>query len=296
MSKVVNLFVDREKQTAGFLKLLEGATAKKIMLIEAVGGMGKSWTIEYMRHQCRERAIRHVEIDFSDGVVYDFLTLLRRSRDSFGAECFEPFSRLLIELAQPSLRLETHAGAVNAVINVGEHNTIANSAVSVSEVGTIIKDSSFVIHADNPVVRQAMQDRLTSVFFECLAPLWAEQPIVFFFDTYDRVTVEAESWLLGQLLPRIRDGNLRNVLVVITGRSVPQLESTWTEVVARTGLDLLSLTHVSEYLTERCKISNIDTQVVQALFQASTGQPQLLALMAENMLRSQAGDSDDDWL
>ncbi len=82
----------------------------------------------------------------------------------------------------------------------------------------------------------------------------------------------------------------------LVAKCPPSTPSGWDSVVARTGLDLLKLEHVSEYLIQRCGLSNIEESVVKALFQASTGQPQLLAMLAENILRSQSKAGDDDWL
>ncbi len=226
MATLTQLFVDREKQTAGFGKILDGGTPKRVMLIEAPGGLGKSWTIEYMRAECQRRQVPNVEIDFADGTVYDFLTLLRRARDSFADPIFNPLTQAINELAQPTLRLET-VGSTAATVDLGSNNAFSSANVSVGDVGTVIKDNSFVLNTDSPVVRQAIQDRLTGVFFECLSALTQRGPLCFFFDTYDKVTLEAESWLVTQLLPRIREGLLSNVVVVVAGRQVPTLDSVW---------------------------------------------------------------------
>ena len=297
MSNVVKLFVNREKQTAGFIKMMEGGTPKRVMLIEAGGGLGKSWTIEYMRAECQRRGIPNVEIDFADGTVYDFLAMLRRARDSFGATMFNSFTQIINEVTQPTLRIETSTSVSNAAVSLGQNNTFAGASVAVGDVagGNIIKDNSFVINADSAVIRQALQDRLTVAFFDCLSALTAKGPLCFFFDTYDKATLEAENWLVSQLLPRLRDGQLTNVVVVVTGRSVIKLESAWDGLVARTGLDLLKVEHVTEYLVQRCGLQN-EPSVINALFHASTGQPQLLAMLAENILRSQDSGGQDDWL
>lgn len=297
MSTVETLFVNREKQTAGFVKILEGGTPKRVMLIEAGGGMGKSWTIEYMRAECQRRNIPNVEIDFSDGVVYDFLALLRRARDSFGAAAFNTFTQIINEVTQPTIWIDT--GITNNAINnlLGQNNTLNQANVSVGDinVGNVIKDNSFVINADTAVVRQALQDRLTVAFFDSLALLLAQSPVCFFLDTYDKVTVEAENWLLTQLLPRIRDKKLANVVVVVAGRSTPKLDSQWDSLVARTGLDTFNEDYAKQYLVQKRGLQD-DPSVIKALFQGSTGQPQLLAMLADNILRSQDSGGQDDWL
>jgi hypothetical protein len=296
MSNIVKLFVNREKQTAGFIKMMEGGTPKRIMVIEAGGGLGKSWAIEYMRAECQRRKVPNVEVDFADGVVYDFLSVLRRARDSFGASSFNAFTQVINEVTQPTLRIE-NIGTSTSNVSFGENNNLAGANVAVGDVagGSIIKDNSFVINTDSAVVRQALQDRLTVAFFDCLGVLTTQGPVCFFFDTYDKVTIEAENWLLTQLLPRIREGQLTNVVVVIAGRTAPKLDSVWDSLVARTGLDLFKVEHATEYLVQRCGLKD-EASVINALFQASTGLPQLLAMLAENILRSQDTGGQDDWL
>ncbi|MBA3470677.1 MAG: hypothetical protein H0T53_13650 [Herpetosiphonaceae bacterium] len=296
MSNIVKLFVNREKQTAGFIKMMEGGTPKRVMIIEAGGGLGKSWAIEYMREECQRRKVPNVEVDFADGVIYDFLAVLRRARDSFGASAFNAFTQTINQVTQPTLRIE-NVGSSSSNITLGEANNLAGANVTVGDVagGNIIKDNSFVINADSAVVRQALQDRLTVAFFECLEQLTAQGPVCFFFDTYDKVTIEAESWLLTQLLPRLRERQLTNVVVVIAGRSAPKLDNAWDSIIARTGLDLFKVEHATEYLVQRCGLKD-EASVINALFQASTGLPQLLAMLAENILRSQDTGGQDDWL
>lgn len=298
MQSIDKLFVNREKQTAGFVKMVQGETPKRIMMIEAGGGLGKSWTVEFMRAECQRRGIPNTEIDFADSVVYDYLAMLRRARDGLGPAAFNQFTQALNEVTQPTVRIETGTANTNAINNLlGQGNTFSGSNVNVGEVvaGNVIKDNSFVINADNAVVRQALQDRLTLAFFECLTALADQGPLCFFFDTYDKVTVEAEAWLMGHLLPRVRDGLIQNVVVVIAGRSVPKLDNQWDRMIARTGLDLFSEPYVKEYLVQRRGLID-DPNVIKALFQGSTGQPQLLAMLADNILRSQDSGGDDDWL
>ncbi len=296
MSNIVKLFVNREKQTAGFIKMMEGGTPKRVMIIEAGGGLGKSWAIEYMREECQRRKVPNVEIDFADGVIYDFLAVLRRARDSFGASAFNAFTQIINQVTQPTLRIET-VGSSASSLTFGENNNLAGANVAVGDVagGSIIKDNSFVINADSAVIRQALQDRLTVTFFECLEQLTTQGPVCFFFDTYDKVTIEAENWLLTQLLPRLREGQLTNVVVVVAGRSAPKLDNAWDGIIARTGLDLFKVEHATEYLVQRCGLKD-EASVINALFQASTGLPQLLAMLAENILRSQDTGGQDDWL
>lgn len=294
MSNVLKLFVNREKQTAGFVKILEGQTPKRVMIIEAPGGLGKSWAIEFMRLECQKRSVPYVEIDFSDGIVYDFLTILRCARDSFGGDSFTMFNQEIARIAQPVVQLES--SPATASINIGDNANIASSNISVGDVGTVIKDSSIVINADNPIMRQALQDSLFRAFFEGLGPLIAKGPLVFFFDTYDKVTVEAQTLLLTYLLPRIRQGRLTNTLVVVAGRSGPALDTTWTDVVAKTDLERLKIEHVTEYLLERCGLTAIDPAEIEKTFLESEGLPQMLALLAEKLSSTQPKEGDDDWL
>jgi hypothetical protein len=83
------LFVDRTRQSDAFRKMLEGQTRRRIMVLTAGPGMGKSWMLQMFVQEAIDRGVPLVRIDFADGQAYDALMLVLRFRDAFGTQHFE---------------------------------------------------------------------------------------------------------------------------------------------------------------------------------------------------------------
>jgi hypothetical protein len=276
------------------------------MIITAGAGMGKSWLLQIFAQEAQGRDLPLTQIDFGDGLAYDTLMLVRRCRDSFGPEYFNRLTHAINEATTARVALTTDGGgpAPSVNIGVGQDNTLGQSAIGVSEVGTIIKDNYFVVQTDNPLVRQVIEDRINSAFFECLATLSAQTKLVFLLDTYERNSIETERWLsseadrwiVGQLLARVRDGRLQNVIVVIAGRRTPEFGTEWNEVLGRISLDLLACDDIKVYLRERRGLTAITDAEAERLCQAVGGSPQVLGLIGDNLEQANKPKTqDDEW-
>jgi hypothetical protein len=308
MSKTLReLFVNRVRQSDIFRKIIEGQARRRIMVITAGSGLGKSWLLRVFGYESGSRSLPLAQIDFADGQAYDALSLVRRCRDAFGAEYFGALDQAFIDTTTARVALTTPGGQPTGPINVslGSENTLTSSNVTVSDIGnTVVKDNSFVIQTDNPIVRQALEDRINTAFFEDLVALSAQKRVVFLFDTYERASLEAERWassaadrwIMGQLLGRIRDGKLSNVAIVLAGRRVPDFGVEWNEVLGRVSLDLLECNYVTEYLRERRGLANISDAQAQVLCQAVAGNPQVMGLIGDNLEQANKPKQDDfEW-
>jgi hypothetical protein len=281
MKEYVTWFVDREKQTDGFLKMLQGETERTIMAIEAAAEMGKTWTIQRMRHQRRP---------------WDYLAIVRQARDQMGAPHFNLLTQTINESTGVNIQLSTGSGAGGVDLSVGTQGSqISDSQIEVGDVAgrDIIKDNFFYVQADSDTTRRAIEARITDAFFTCLVGLPQDKPAVFFFDSYEEVTEEADRWIQSQLLARIRDGQLPNVIVVLAGREVPEFErSSWRHCLASTGLSPFEMEHIVEYIIERRKLNHLD---VETILKTSGGHPGLLGKMAD-IASLEIEEDDDDWL
>lgn len=228
-----DLFVNRVRQSDIFRKVLDGQSRRQVMVITAGSGMGKSWLLRMFAAEAAGRAFPTVQIDFADGQAYDTLSLVLRCRDAFGPEHFAALMRALEDAATARVALAAQGGGQPAPVSVtiGDGNALTSSPITIADIGsTVIRDNSFVIQTDSPLARQALEDRINSAFFACLAELCARTRVVFLFDTYERASLEAERWLssaadrwvMNQLLARLREGKLANVAVVLAGRRVPE--------------------------------------------------------------------------
>lgn len=299
------LFVDRVRQNDIFRKIADGQARRQVMVVTASAGLGKSWLLRVFAYEAAQRGLPTVQIDFADGQAYDALSLVRRCRDALGPEYFERLMRAIDEATSARVTLATsgQAGPVN--VSIGDANTFTGSPVTITDVGnTVIRDNSFVIQADSPLVRQAIEDRINAAFFECLTELCSLRRAVFLFDTYERASLEAESWVpsaadrwvIGQLLARIREGKLPNAVVVLAGRRAPEFGIEWNEVLGRVALDLLECKDITEYLRERRGLANISDAQAEVLCQAVAGNPQVMGLVGDNLEQANKPKiQDDEW-
>lgn len=300
------LFVDRVRQSDIFRKILDGQARRQVMVVTAGAGLGKSWLLRVFAYEAAQRGLPTVQIDFADGQAYDTLALVRSCRDALGPESFAKLMRAIEEATTARVALAASGAPASPVnVSIGDSNSFSGSSVNVSDIGnTIIRDNSFVIQADSPLVRQAIEDRINAAFFACLAELSASRRAVFLFDTYERASLEAERWVagtadrwvIGQLLARIRDGKLPNVAVVLAGRRAPEFGVEWNEVLGRLSLDLLECKDITEYLRERRGLAGISDAQAEVLCQAVAGNPQVMGLVGDNLEQANKPKmQDDEW-
>ncbi|MEI7769297.1 MAG: hypothetical protein WCI67_04875 [Chloroflexales bacterium] len=294
--------MDRLKQLDRFRKSLEGATSRRIILISAGSGMGKSWLLKRFASEAADRGARSVMIDFSDGQAYDVLSLVRRFRDSLGAGHFNKLTAALNEATAPRLVISDggSGGGGAADFGSGQFGDVSTGDVAGR---TIIKDNLFIVQADNPLVIQAIEDRITQVFFECLGELTAAGPALFLFDTYERTSQSSEGWssnvtdrwITRELLARIREGRLANTVVVLAGRRLPDFGADWAQVVGALPMELFTQADVATYLRENRGLSSLSDAEVQTLFTAVQGNPQLLGIIGDRLEQTVRPGDDDDW-
>ena len=82
------LFVNRVKHSDIFSRMLAGQTRRRIMVITAGAGLGKSWLLRLFAVEAPSRKLPLAQLDFADGQAYDALALVLRCRNAFGAEHF----------------------------------------------------------------------------------------------------------------------------------------------------------------------------------------------------------------
>lgn len=287
MSKtVVNLFVNRERIQESFQEMLAGRSEKQIMLIKAEGGMGKSWLVAKLRHECsiQSPAAPYTGLDFKDGQAHDYLSLARRIRDDLGAAHFNSLTQVINDTTGIHVNLQVSSapsGQVSAQLGA-----VTGSEVVVAG-GNVIKDNFFLVQVDSESVQREIQARITEALFACLREVLQNRSAVFFFDTYEKAPEATRRWIENQLMYQIREGRLTGVVVVITGREMPELDLSWKDCTTRPKLEALNSEHVATYLRERRGLKDVD---VDTLYRATLGNPQLLGMLADNLTAQTEGD------
>jgi hypothetical protein len=119
-------------------------------------------------------------------------------------------------------------------------------------------------------------------------------PVLLLFDTFEKVSEEAQAWLETKLLPRVR--NLPAVVVVIGGRTVPQ----WRQYPWKTLTDFRRLERIedpedwTEYL-DRVHKSRLEPHQIQTLTAATQGLPGNMRPLLETLMslrRPKTGETE----
>jgi hypothetical protein len=292
-AKYVKWFVNREKQRRGFIKMLERETLRQIMFVEAPNGMGKTWLIGRLRHECKVRGVPVAHFDFWGGRPMDYLAMVRQARDQLGPAHFNAMTQIINEATSITVKVDVESqrrGDVN--ISLGD---VTDSEVTIGDVagGSIVKDNFFEVKADSDEIRQRTRARVLDSFFGCLLALSQEQVAVFLFDTYEDVQDEARQWVEGELLIRVRHEQLPNVLVVLAGKETPRLDlSAWDQFLRLTDLALFTPEDVRQYLERRGQ-THLDLNTIIA---TSGGHPAKLGEMVDTAALSRVTEEEEDWI
>lgn len=296
------LFVDRTRQLDAFRRMMEAQTPRRIMIMTAGPGMGKSWVIRTYAQQAKERGLPIAMFDFSDGLAYDALGLVTRSRDMLGAEHFGRVTQAILEATTPRVNLNLENIPTDRV-DVNLSGATISGGVTVNQGAVNITGNQFNIQTSDPLIRRAIEDRINTVFFEDLAALAQTTRPIFLFDTYDRLIDEERDWtssavnrwVVVDLLGRIRDSRLPNTIVVIAGRSAPEFGIEWNEVLGRIQLEPLTRDDVRVYLRDRRGLGIITDAELERLSQASGGNPSVLGIIGDNLEQANRPMTDDEW-
>jgi hypothetical protein len=233
-------FVDRKAEMQRFCDMLDGED-KLIMLVSGDSGLGKSSLFARMIHECGQRGRKKAEVVWSDTRPHDYMAVMRKIRDDFGPDLFQPFTDLINYFTVPQYNLKID---VQGSVRVGEGLQVKDSTVG-DVAGVVIKDSMFVVPRNDMAVPEAERlVQLTERFLEVFAAALKNEPLVVFFDTVEKMSESTRAWVWGELLKAVRNGRLTNVRFVLCGISHPPLDRDMEQIID----DYLALRGVEEKL------------------------------------------------
>jgi hypothetical protein len=270
--KVLKWFVNRDTQRRIFLAMMAQQVQKQIMLVEAPTHMGKTWLVNWLYGHCcaGEVPVAHFDFDLLARRPLDYLTWARQARDQLGAAHFGEMTELINRSTGPQRGSVQASGRGDL-----EEKPDGDDRAGHDNLGTVTAESS--------KVRKTIRTNIEDAFFRCLQRLSHDQTVVFLFDAYERAGSEAAE-LVDELLLRIRLDRLPQVLVVVAGQQVPQLDEedfgAFLVPKDRTVLQLFSEEDVIEYLRRR-ELSDLDPVEIH---RRANGHPRRLSLVVEELL------------
>jgi hypothetical protein len=284
-SRVLASFVDRTREFQEFEEMLQGSS-RKILHVYGPGGIGKSLLIERMRYACHERGVYNAHIEWEDARPYTYLDIMRRVRDDTRQEFFQIFNDRVNFYTVPDYRVHLPSQDVSiSDIPIQAGATIQQSDVSI-HVGHEIKDLHLnVLRPDRDVSDEEVIAGVTGAFMPCMQALTADCRLVLFFDAMEKIGPAdlALSWIKRELLERICDGELPNILVVLASRLPLDLDPTFFDYVAFYELRPFQGEDIQEYLQRRGLSQNSD--FVDFILANFEGNPLRVAMSVNNFIR-----------
>jgi hypothetical protein len=168
---------------------------------------------------------------------------------------------------------------------------VSSVAMEEETAEAIISDDNAPIWADSDMERQRANRQINSAFFECLAALLQDRArMALLLDSYEMAPPEADRWLRDELLPRLREGELNKLNLIITGRKTPDLSDLDVKhLLVQTTLEPFTEEDIRVYFEERRKVSGLD---IRTIVLTSGGVPGALAMMADHAMVTAEGDDD----
>jgi hypothetical protein len=157
----------------------------------------------------------------------------------------------------------------------------------------ITEDNMGFLRADSAADQTRIERQINDAFFAALTALVADRAsLVLLFDSYEAIKPDADRWLRQELLPRVRDGHLSELVIIITGRQTPDLSDlNMNHLLVKTYLEPFDELTVREYFESRRKvvITGLDWRTILV---TSGGVPGALAMMADHAMATTSADDD----
>jgi hypothetical protein len=149
-------------------------------------------------------------------------------------------------------------------------------------------DQGKYLAASSEKEMERAEQQINEAFFDSLAGLIAAKgQLVFLFDTVDEAPAVAQRLITEQLVPHLLDERLKDMVIVITGRRIPDLSRfNIDHLLVRTGLEPFSEEHIRTFMDVRSIREDPPDFTWKGLLRLSGGVPGELALMADRLTAS----------
>jgi len=279
-SKRLAYFVDRDDETAKFLRLLD-TDDKRVLTITGSEGLGKSMFMERMVHESALRGLRTAKVICRD-TRNDPLFIMRSIRDDVGLDSFSEFTRLVNEATRTvDNRVDVH---IHGTVNVGAGLTVESGGQvrDVVGVGIRVPDQMF----ERPDLARRSRELLaliTDEFLRALQRATTTERIVVFVDDCQKMAPETHTWVKEELIYALQEGTLPNAFFVLLTRPTTEPPA-WNQQTERSELQPLSRTHIATYLERRGVPAAEQDALARMLFLTTKGRTSEVAYWVEAYL------------
>ncbi|VAW32503.1 hypothetical protein MNBD_CHLOROFLEXI01-4704 [hydrothermal vent metagenome] len=282
---LVRLIRQQLNQPAYFNQLNEIINAYSDVPSTAVSGLGllrqnivNSFNLDEIRGLCLDININYEELTGE---------ALSARAGSLVAYCQRRrlLTALISRCAELRVRVDWWDGLAAYRLGTAVADQPTNDAISEDNMG--------ILHTDSAADQSRVERQINDAFFDTLATLVADHaPIVLLFDSYEKIKPTADQWLRQELLARLRDEQISELIIIISGRQTPDLSDlNMSRLLVQTQLKPFDEAIVREYFEERRKLV-IDGLDWRTIVLTSGGVPGALAMMADHTMATESSDDD----
>jgi hypothetical protein len=277
-SKIERLFTDREPELALFAKIVRGEIPKRVLAIQAPGGIGKSWLMDRYAAWCKDERVPCVRLDFDpvrEGGPLSPEIILEKAGEAMGimpASDLEAFARLFKEMSGGSARVDVGSDAVISGAHFGDIGNI------------IIKEMHISAPNLDPKTRR---HQATHRFRQALAAC-GPAPAVWLVDTCERAEQNPDTadWLCGAIVHHVACDENMPLVIVLAGQSLPPIKEEWEDCVLPLKLEPFKVQQVIGLIREGFKLA-WDEPIVQVVHSGTGGVPQAVVTFVEQYIAAQ---------
>ena len=277
-SKIERLFTDREPELNLFAQMVNRKVPQRVLAIQAVGGIGKSWLIDRYEAWCRREHTPCVRLDFDatrEGGPLSPEIILEKAGEAMGlmpASDLETFARLLKETTGGTANVDVGSGAVISGARFGDIGNV------------IIKELHLSASNLDPKTRR---HQATHRFRQALAAC-GPQPAVWLVDSCEKAAENTDTadWLSGAILGHVACEDALPLVIVLAGRTLPPIMPEWEDCIERIQLGPFDEKQTHTLICERIGLS-LTVETVSFLHKVSGGVPQTMVGLAETYLHTQ---------
>lgn len=297
MKPIIEDFVNRTDQLALLWDIVDQKAEHRILVVEAEGGMGKTYLFKEFRAECLEGRLEGVSLDF-DARYEDpgYMYVIKETWNQLGSEGFDQLAKTIEQTVAGSLRRNGEQGwqdlqsarqpapktmpelagepaaAAASSLRGSSPINVSGETINIRDVaGRDINYFIQVIHREDPYVQIQAQNWITEAFRQCLIQVTAERRIVFFIDHWQKAETETRRWLANSLVKWAADGLLAKACVVIAGLQGVDLEP--RRLLKRIPLDEFDDEAIQFYLVNIC---GVPVEEVPNFTRFAGGMPYLL--------------------
>lgn len=277
-------FVDRDPEWKTYKKMAV-QPSQCFFCIEAKDGFGKTWLLQHLAQAGKtisEREITSLYIDLEKPEAKNAEMLLRYIKSGTTGPVQTELAKV-IDVIDAGVNIQA-GGDVHI-----DGDVVGGNKVNIPDLGQP-GSKSINVEVWDPAGYARNVDKLTAALVFGLAQLQPPAELVLMLDNFgETTTTHTREWLLGTLAPKLQNGQISNLIIVLTSKEPFQCfpSNDWKHVVVQWHLGGLPDEFIREYWVKIRGLQELHLQTIMPLLKSKEYSPAEMSAYADAIERSQ---------